>query len=323
LEPGSYDGRYESWWASVHPDDRELVGHAIKRANETGEYEVEYRTIRADGQTYWTAARGRVIFDSDQKPEKLIGICMDVTERKHNEAALLRAEKLATAGRLAATVAHEINNPLEAVGNLLYLANTNPNLPPEVREHLDVAEQELRRAAAISQHTLGFARLSAGQADVELGQLIDELLLLYRSKMRNKDLRVETAFRVKSPVRGCPGELRQVFSNLLSNAIDAAPSHSSIRVRVSRWVNYRDGHRPGVLVSVADTGEGISPELRSQVFEPFFTTKKDVGTGLGLWVVRQLAEKQQGWAKLKSQVGRGTVVAVFVPTCEKAKAASA
>jgi two-component system sensor histidine kinase/response regulator len=311
-----------AWEARIHAADRPAVlkqYHAAAAGDKP--IAIEYRFCCAGDKSVWIREIVRAIRIG--AGVRLLGTALDITELRRTQEALLAKEKIAALGRLSATIAHEINNPLEAVGNLLYLANTNPNLPPEVREHLDVAEQELRRAAEISQHTLGFARLSADPADVELGHLIDELLLLYRSKMRNKDLRVETAFRVKSPVRGCPGELRQVFSNLLSNAIDAAPSHSSIRVRISRWVDYRDGHRPGVLVSVADTGEGISPELRSQVFEPFFTTKKDVGTGLGLWVVRQLAEKQQGWAKLKSQVGRGTVVAVFVPTCEKANGASA
>jgi signal transduction histidine kinase len=160
---------------------------------------------------------------------------------------------------------------------------------------------------------LGFARQSDAPIDVNLGELIEDLLLLYQSKMRNKDLRVETASRVKCPVRAHSGELRQVFSNLISNAIDAAPAHGWIRVRLSPWVNRGHDDCRGVLVTVADTGEGIPREFRARIFDPFFTTKKDIGTGLGLWVVRQLVEKQHGWVKVKSRVGRGTVLAVFVP----------
>jgi len=297
LEPGSYDGRYESWWASVHPDDRELVGHAIKRANETGEYEVEYRTIRADGQTYWTAARGRVIFDSDQKPEKLIGICMDVTERKHNEAALLRAEKLATAGRLAATVAHEINNPLEAVMNLVFLAKSDSS----DREHLlTMAERELSRVAAIARQTLGFYRDSGNAVEVSLADVLGDTLELYASKLESKAIVVDRDLQVIPTIVARRGDLYQIVANLLTNAIDASPQGGKIFIRTFVAGNDSLG------MEFEDQGSGIAPEIAARLFEPFFTTKKDFGTGLGLWVSRRLAEHLGGIITLKDPGGSGT-----------------
>ena len=297
LEPGSYDGRYESWWASVHPDDRELVGRAIKRANETGEYEVEYRTIRADGQTYWTAARGRVIFDSDQKPEKLIGICMDVTERKHNEAALLRAEKLATAGRLAATVAHEINNPLEAVMNLVFLAKSDSS----DREHLlTMAERELSRVAAIARQTLGFYRDSGNAVEVSLADVLGDTLELYASKLESKAIVVDRDLQVIPTIVARRGDLYQIVANLLTNAIDASPQGGKIFIRTFVAGNDSLG------MEFEDQGSGIAPEIAARLFEPFFTTKKDFGTGLGLWVSRRLAEHLGGTITLKDPGGSGT-----------------
>ena len=296
LEPGTYDGRYESWWASVHPEDRELVGQAIKRATETGEYEVEYRTIRADGQTYWTAARGRVIFGSDQNPEKLIGICMDVTERKHNEEALLRAEKLATAGRLAATVAHEINNPLEAVMNLVFLAKSDA----ADREHLlTMAERELSRVAAIARQTLGFYRDSGNAVEVSLADVLDDTLELYSGKLESKAIVVDRDQELIPTIVARRGDLYQIVANLLTNAIDASPQGGRIFIRTFASQDESFG------IELEDQGSGIAPEISPRLFEPFFTTKKDFGTGLGLWVSRRLAEQLGGTITLKDPGGSG------------------
>jgi PAS domain S-box-containing protein len=165
VAPGAHDGRVESARATVHPDDRERVSAAMEKAMESGDYDVEYRTVRADESEHWTAARGKVLRGADGKPERLLGICMDVTGRKANEDALLRAEKLAAAGRLAATVAHEINNPLEAVMNLVFLARTTDE---DNRPLLEMAERELARVSAIARQTLGFYRDTSSPTDVSL-----------------------------------------------------------------------------------------------------------------------------------------------------------
>jgi PAS domain S-box-containing protein len=285
LAPGTYDGRYESWWASVHHEDHPIVERALQHANETGEYEVEYRTVRADGLTYWTAARGKVVYGVDGKPEKMLGICMDVTARKQNEEALLRAEKLAAAGRLAATVAHEINNPLEAVMNLVFIAKTGVGDSEQV---LSLAERELSRVAAIAKQTLGFYRDSGAFIDVDLVTVINETLELYSGKLESKSLTIDRQFSAAPSIRARRGDLYQIFANLLTNAIDASPHGGTIRIGVS------EVERGDVKIEVVDQGPGVAREIASRLFEPFFTTKKDIGTGLGLWVSKRLAEQLGG-----------------------------
>jgi PAS domain S-box-containing protein len=285
LAPGTYDGRYESWWASVHPDDRFVVERALQRANETGEYGVEYRTLRSDGLTYWTAARGKVVYGTDGTPEKFLGICMDVTERKQNEEALLRAEKLAAAGRLAATVAHEINNPLEAVMNLVYLAKTGTSNPEQL---LTLAERELSRVAAIAKQTLGFYRDSGATVDVDLVGVLNEIMELYAGKLESKSITVERQFGSSPTIRAKRGDLHQIFANLLTNAIDASPQAGNIVIRVAQ------ADSGNIRIEVIDQGSGVASEVASRLFEPFFTTKKDIGTGLGLWVSRRLVEQLGG-----------------------------
>ncbi len=285
MAPGTYDGRYESWWATVHPDDQSIVERAVKRATDTGEYEVEYRTIRADGNIYWTAARGKVLYGSDGQPEKFLGICMDVTERKQNEEALLRAEKLAAAGRLAATVAHEINNPLEAVMNLVYIAKTGVG---DMEQVLTLAERELSRVSAIAKQTLGFYRDSGASVEVDLVNVIDETLELYAGKLESKLLMVDKQVDSRPMIRARRGDLYQIFANLLTNAIDASPTSGKILVKIE---SPAEGE---ISLEVTDEGDGVAQEIAPRLFEPFFTTKKDIGTGLGLWVSRRLAEQMGG-----------------------------
>ena len=306
MAPGSYDGRYESWWATVHPDDRPLVTQAVDRAMKTAEYEVEYRTMRPDESVYWTAARGRVVNGPDGQPERMIGICMDVTSRKANEQALLRAEKLAAAGRLAATVAHEINNPLEAVTNLVYLARTPGQDTDQV---LALAERELARVSAIARQTLSFYRDTSSPTEFRVADVIQQVLELYTGKMQAKLLHVEQDIDTGAVVRGSRGDLHQVFANLLSNAIDASPSDANIRIAVNSQ------SPDAIVVQIEDYGPGISKEVAQRLFEPFFTTKKDVGTGLGLWVSRRLVEQMGGQLSYTTRNGTsmGTCFQVRLP----------
>lgn len=284
LIPGTYDGRYESWWATVDPRDHEAVTAAIQRAIETGGYEVEYRTQRSDGSTYWTAARAKVIYDSKGKPDRMIGICMDVTGRKAQEHALLRAEKLAAAGRLAATVAHEINNPLEAVMNLLYLARSGGSDPDKL---LAMAERELGRVSAIARQTLGFYRDTASPTDFRLAELIDQVAELYAGKLQGRRIEVRKFVEPDLVVHAPRGDLHQIVANLVSNAMDASAMDGVIEVHAVQ----KGGE---IRIEITDQGIGLSPEAERRLFEPFFTTKRDVGTGLGLWVCKRLVEQMGG-----------------------------
>ncbi|PSH02893.1 MAG: hypothetical protein CXZ00_15045 [Acidobacteria bacterium] len=231
-------------------------------------------------------------------------------ERKKAEEALIRSEKLASVGRMAATVAHEINNPLEAVTNCIYLAKSIAGLPPHAQEHLEIAERELLRVAHIARQTLGFYREKSKPAVVDLGKLVHEVLGLYGPKLKQKGLRCEVRHEGDIHIVAVAGEIRQVISNLLTNAIDASSPKHRIRLRTSRVT--LDGSSFSRL-TVADTGSGIPRRNYDQLFKPFFTTKEAVGTGLGLWVSTQIVKNHGGHFRLRSIEGKGSVFSVFLP----------
>ncbi|MDR3738666.1 MAG: CHASE3 domain-containing protein [Terracidiphilus sp.] len=225
----------------------------------------------------------------------------DVTADRAAQEVLRKTEKLAAAARLSATVAHEINNPLEAVTNLIFLSSTSPDLPANVRQHLALAEQELDRVAHITRQTLGFYRESNQPEVVALPTVVEAVVNLYRNKIQGKRLRIERVFDACPPVWGNPGELRQVVSNLLSNAIDAAPPEGHIILRTAT-VATPEGTRAEFVVE--DSGTGIDSANREAIFDAFFTTKKDVGTGLGLWVSKEIVARHHGTLELR---GHGTL----------------
>ncbi len=314
LPRGSFQGNVEAWSLTVHPDDRERVIAIVQEAiRNKSEYDAEYRTIRPDGHYYWTAARGATEFDSDGEAIRMVGMCMDITTRKRTEEALRKTEKLAAAGRLAATIAHEINNPLEAVTNLLFLARSEQSLDAS-RRFLETADHELQRVGHITRQTLGFYRETTSPVDIDLTQLLKGVVDVFRRKLASRDVTVNIEAESAVALQGVQGELRQVFSNLLSNAIDASPAGCQIRIRIKQ-VGLR------VQVAIADCGSGISPTARAQLFEPFFTTKKDVGTGLGLWISKEIVENHGGKIRFRSSVGAGKSGTVFLVYFGKINAA--
>lgn len=294
--PGTFNGDYEDWLHSVHPEDRDRITAAVRSALERGaDYDVEYRTIRANGSIYWTAARAAVECDAAGKPTRMVGMCMDITRRKQTEEALRKTEKLAAAGRLAATIAHEVNNPLEAVTNLIFLAR-NEERQPERSRLLGMADKELQRVSHITRQTLGFYRDSGRAVRVDLNDVVKSVLDVFQGKLKGKGVRVQLDSTGDTTIFGAPGELTQVVSNLISNAIDASRAGSHIRIRLKQ----RDDN--AVLI-VSDAGDGIPEHVRPMVFEPFFTTKKDVGTGLGLWISRRIVQNHGGSIRFRSSNG--------------------
>jgi PAS domain S-box-containing protein len=238
----------------------------------------------------------------------------DVTERRQMERALIQSEKLASVGRLAATVAHEINNPLASVMNLVYLARSADRAGSQ--QYLEEAQQELERIAHLTKQTLGFYRCEDEVAGMRLSLIIRSVAAMLVPKIANKgaDLRIEEDDDAEIPI--APGEMRQLFSNLLSNSLDAVEVGGAIRVSISNSREWKNSGTRGVRVTIADSGCGIAAEHRSRLFQPFFTTKKDVGTGLGLWVCKRIVEKHQGTIRFRSRTTPGrswTAVSVFLP----------
>ena len=242
-------------------------------------------------------------------------IVSEITERLRAEEAMRRSEKLAAAGRLAASIAHEINNPLESVTNLLYLLHEHPSLDEESKEYANMAQRELARVAEITQQTLRFYRQSTFPVDVRLAEVMRSILVLHQGRLQSA--RIELSSRMEdAELFAYAGELRQLFASLVGNAIDAMPQGGTLFLRVRS--TKRRGVR-GVRVTVADNGTGIEEAVKHHIFEPFFTTKEATGTGLGLWVSDEILHKHHGTVSVRSQQARnegdssGTVFAMFFP----------
>jgi PAS domain S-box-containing protein len=253
--------------------------------------------------------------EADGTISGIIVLGVDVTESKRAELALMQTEKLAAVGRLASSIAHEINNPLEAVTNLLYLARETA-VNPETREYLDIADRELRRVAVIANQTLRFHKQSSKPQLITCEELIGSALSVYQARLMNSQVEVERRKRALNPVLCFEGEIRQVLSNLISNAIDAMhPQGGRLLMRSREATDWKTG-RKGLVLTVADTGAGMSRDTVTKIFEPFFTTKDIAGTGLGLWVSHEIVERHGGSLTARSSQRNGhsgTVFAIFLP----------
>jgi PAS domain S-box-containing protein len=250
-------------------------------------------------------------------------IVLDASERKQSEEALRRSEKLAVTGRLAASIAHEINNPLEAITNLLFLLRNSSGMSQSAQQYLDMTENEVRRVSEITQQTLRFYRQPTQPERSSMADLLDSVLSLYQSRLNALNLRVERDYDPALSLFCFAGEIRQVIANLVGNSIDASSAGGRLLVRARRSRDWKNGDQIGVRISVADTGAGIDPEVRQHIFEAFFTTKESTGTGLGLWVSYEIVLKHHGAMHVRSrrsQSGRssprngsGTVFQIFIP----------
>jgi two-component system, chemotaxis family, CheB/CheR fusion protein len=254
---------------------------------------------------------------------KIIGIAKiarDITERNRTEDALRRAEKLAVTGRLAAAIAHEINNPMQALSNILSLLTHRSNLDPDTRQLISIAENEVSRMAHISRQMLSFYRESSVPVSLNVKEILEDVLELLILRMRSGRINVIRRYDFTGEITGFPVELRQLFANLLTNAVEMLSENGQIYVHVSHCqdrAGARSASRSGVRIVIADDGPGISREHREHIFEPFFTTKGEKGTGLGLWVVKGIVAKHGGSIRMRSSTtpGKsGAVFSVFLPT---------
>jgi PAS domain S-box-containing protein len=250
-------------------------------------------------------------------------IVTEITDRKTAEEALRVSERLAAMGRLANSIAHEINNPLEALTNLVYLLKTS-SLDPESTQYVEMASAELERIARITKQTLAFNRNSEEPVDVELPELLDGVVTLFSPEFNRKGLHVVRKYDAPPTVSAFPGELRQVFANILRNALEATPANGTLIVHVRPSLDWKNLSRSGVRIYIVDSGTGMTPEIRRSIFEPFYTTKELKGSGLGLWLSLGIVSKHHGRITVRSTTtsGRsGSCFCIFLPAKEQAHTA--
>jgi PAS domain S-box-containing protein len=273
----------------------------------------EQTMLRRSGEPFVSLMSAVVLNVGDE--QLILSTWLDITERKRAQEALLRSEKLASVGHMAAVIAHEINNPLEAVTNALFLASTIKETPESARHFLEIADAELKRIAHITRQSLGFYRESNAPTLMSVNQVLDSTIDLLKSRVKAKNAVIEKQWIADVEITAVAGELRQVFSNLLANSLDAITERGTIKLRVSTYTLGKND-RSCVRITVADNGKGISRDARPHLFEPFFTTKGAVGTGLGLWVSKQIVDKHGGTICMRSTsdgARSGAVFSVVLP----------
>lgn len=297
----------------LHPDETMILSK-IRR----GERIEHFETVRVtkSGERIDVSLTISPVRDKNGTVIGAAKIVRDITENKKIERALRTTEKLAAAGRLAATVAHEINNPLEAVTNLIYLAKRDLSDRKKVGDYLQLASRELDRVSHIARQTLGFYRENSQPTAVNINQIVNDLLFLYETRFHARKIKLVKQYDKPIEVTALAGEIRQAFSNLITNAIDAMPAGGMLFVRITESHAWNDSRQPGVRITILDTGSGIKPQHKNSLFQPFFTTKADIGTGLGLWITRNIIVKHHGQIRVKSRSGpeiHGTAFSLFLP----------
>lgn len=285
------------------PEELQTLDRALEGESSTETARVGERWIRSVGAPI--VLRGEILGG--------VAVNTDVTQIQHQEEALRRSEKLAAVGQLASSIAHEINNPLESITNLLYLVRHSESME-DIQQYARIAQEELARVTEITLQTLRFHRQQSRAVAMDIGELLRTVMTLYTGRLLVRNVSVELTLVDVPKVVCLEGEIRQVVNNLVRNALDAMSGGGRLLVRLHAECHPRS-RRMGVRVTVADTGEGISPNIRARLFEPFQTTKEQTGTGLGLWVSKGIIEKHGGHIRMRSrrEAPHGTVFAVWLP----------
>ncbi|HTH53038.1 MAG TPA: PAS domain S-box protein [Edaphobacter sp.] len=300
-------------------DDPALVLQKIR----LGQVIDHYETLRRhkDGTDIIVSMSVSPIRDTEGNIVGASKVSRDITATRRAEETLRNADKLALAGRMAASIAHEINNPLEAITNLLYLVE-NEVISEEARSYLTLAQHELARVSQIASQTLGFFRSQRGSVSTPLAEIADSAIALHLGRLSTCNVVIRKEYVPTAPMFVHQGELRQVLVNLVGNALDAMPSGGRLRVRVQPAIHAATGNH-GVRIVIADTGTGMSKATLRQIFEPFYTTKGSAGTGLGLWVSSQIVARHKGRISVRSSQKAdrsGTVFSIFLPRINESPA---
>lgn len=305
----------EGWAQVPHPEDLPRMSVAWRHSLETGKpCVIEHRVRTASGEYRWMRSSAYARHNEAGEIIKWYGTTEDIDDRKRAEVALIQSEKLAAVGRLASSIAHEINNPLESVTNLIYLARQNALLP-EVQGFLDDAERELRRVSAITNQTLRFHKQSTHRRSMLFDDLLESVLTIYQGRLQNAHVQVEKLFRTAVSIKCFEGEIRQVLSNLIGNSIDAMHQGGRLLLRTRQATHWKTAQQ-GVILTVADNGSGMDRQTQRRIFDAFFTTKDIGGTGLGLWISKEIVDRHEGSLSVRSSQragSSGTVFQLFLP----------
>lgn len=297
----------------IHPDDRESLKAQFEKITAEGRGQVEYRQLDARGRYHWLLSVCSVVRDREGRPLYRTGSARDVTEKKKIDEMLLRSATMASAGRMAAAAAHEINNPLAAVNNLLFLTQSCEGLPEAARGYLTQAGSELERIAHITRDSLNAYREVRAPQPIQVNEVLESSITLLRTQILQRQAHIRRDWSSSLQINCVCGELRQIATNLVANSLDAIEPGGTVLLRARKR---SIGGQTVLSVLVADSGQGITREQRERIFEPFFTTKGNTGTGLGLWITRQLVEKSGGHIHLRSRTTgpcRGSVFVVELP----------
>ena len=287
----------------------------VTRAKEVVPVSHDLLLASSDGTARPIELTGSPILDRNGRVLGVTVVFRDVTQRRQTEQTLRSSERLTLAGRLSATIAHEIRNPLDTVSNLVYLLQ-HDNPSPSQAQYLDMAADEVTRIAQITSQLLTFHRESRSPITVSLTEVLESVLVLFAPQIRQNHIIVEKCFETDKSVRGFPGELRQVFSNLVGNAVEILPHGGKLVLHARESSLASEPTVKGIRVTVLDTGAGIPAGVRKNLFAPFYTTKGEKGTGLGLWISRSIVEKHEGTIHFVSRTkngNSGTAFSVFLP----------
>jgi PAS domain S-box-containing protein len=288
----------------------EEIKGAVARLGNGADFRKDMPGIHKDGQHLDLSLRLTPHLEPPGTLVAFSAIIRDITSRTAAQRALLQSEKLASVGRLASSIAHEINNPLESVTNLLYLIEQQA-ATPETRHLAAIAQEELRRVSHIVTHTLRFHRQSTNRTETDLRETMQSALELYRARLQNSGITVSFKGKDAPSLLCYEGEIRQILVNLLGNAFDAMKAKGGRLVLCTREAANPSTSQPGVRITVADTGPGIDPSIQLRLFEPFVTTKGITGTGLGLWITSELVRKNFGTIRVRTRTARGASGTIF------------